>query len=163
MVDITKNFLAALRSLFKSRFELQAEIVVLRHQLTVLRRRARSRPHLRNWGSATARVALPPLPVRNRRGRDHCARHFDPVASKRLPGLLAVEVAIERWPSEDSRGSPQADPRDEPSEPTVGCAANPWRAAQARHRGRRVDSGEVHDQAPSTAGAELEDISAQPC
>src|SRR5882672_5068906 len=49
MVEITKNFLAALRSLFKSRFELQTEILVLRHQLNVLRRRARSRPHLRNW------------------------------------------------------------------------------------------------------------------
>jgi transposase InsO family protein len=49
MVEITKSFLAALHSLFKSRFELQAEILVLRHQLNVLRRRTRSRPHLTNW------------------------------------------------------------------------------------------------------------------
>jgi hypothetical protein len=49
VVDITKNFLAALRSLFKWRFELQAEILVLRHQLNELRRSASSRPHLRNW------------------------------------------------------------------------------------------------------------------
>ena len=49
MVAIAKNFLAALLSLFKSRCELHAEILVLRHQLNVLRRKAKSTPRLTSW------------------------------------------------------------------------------------------------------------------
>jgi hypothetical protein len=40
---------AALLLLFKSRSELQAEILVLRHQLNVLRRKAKRRPRVTRW------------------------------------------------------------------------------------------------------------------
>ena len=45
----------------------------------------------------------------------------------------------------------------------MGRSADPRRAAEARIRGRRVNSFEVHDRAPWTAIAELADIPAQPC
>jgi hypothetical protein len=49
MAELLANFLATLLSLFKSRSELQAEIFVLRHQLNVLRRKARHRPRVTSW------------------------------------------------------------------------------------------------------------------
>jgi hypothetical protein len=49
MVELVTNFLAALLSLFKSRAELQAEMLVLRHQLSLLRRKARHRPRVTSW------------------------------------------------------------------------------------------------------------------
>jgi hypothetical protein len=48
MKDLFKLILGVLTSLFKSRAKLEAEILVLRQQINVLRRRAPKRPHLNN-------------------------------------------------------------------------------------------------------------------
>jgi hypothetical protein len=48
MTDLLRLLLAVLASLFKSRAELEAEILVLRQQLNVLRRRMPKRPALTN-------------------------------------------------------------------------------------------------------------------
>ena len=48
MTDLLKLILCVLASLFKSRAMLEAEILVLRQQINVLRRRAPKRPHLNN-------------------------------------------------------------------------------------------------------------------
>src|SRR6516165_830237 len=48
MTDLLKLLLAILASLFKSRAELEAEILVLRQQVNVLRRRMPKRPALTN-------------------------------------------------------------------------------------------------------------------
>jgi hypothetical protein len=48
MKDLFKLILAVLASLFKSRAKLEAEILILRQQINVLRRRAPKRPHLNN-------------------------------------------------------------------------------------------------------------------
>ena len=48
MTDLFKLILCVLASLFKSRAKLEAEILVLRQQINVLRRRVSKRPHLRN-------------------------------------------------------------------------------------------------------------------
>jgi len=48
MRDLFKLILGALASLFKSRATLEAEILVLRQQINVLRRRAPKRPQLNN-------------------------------------------------------------------------------------------------------------------
>jgi hypothetical protein len=48
MTDLFKLILGALASLFRSRAKLEAEILVLRQQINVLRRRASKRPHLNN-------------------------------------------------------------------------------------------------------------------
>src|SRR5437867_6475848 len=48
MTDLFKLILGALLSLFRSRAKLEAEILVLRQQINVLRRRASKRPHFNN-------------------------------------------------------------------------------------------------------------------
>src|ERR1700676_991611 len=46
MIDVLKLLACSLASLLKTRARLEAEIVVLRHQLMILRRKAPSRPRL---------------------------------------------------------------------------------------------------------------------
>ena len=48
MTDLLKLIRGVLASLFKSRAKLEAEILILRQQINVLRRRAPKRPHLNN-------------------------------------------------------------------------------------------------------------------
>jgi hypothetical protein len=48
MTDLFKLILGLLASLFRSRAKLEAEILVLRQQINVLRRRASKRPRLNN-------------------------------------------------------------------------------------------------------------------
>jgi hypothetical protein len=48
MTDLFSLILDFLASLFKSRAKLEVEILVLRQQINVLRRRAPKRPHLNN-------------------------------------------------------------------------------------------------------------------
>jgi hypothetical protein len=48
MSDLIKLILGLLASLFKSRAELEAQILVLRQQINVLRRRTPKRPRLNN-------------------------------------------------------------------------------------------------------------------
>ena len=48
MKDLFKLILGVLASLFKSRAKLEAEILILRQQINVLRRRTPKRPHLNN-------------------------------------------------------------------------------------------------------------------
>jgi hypothetical protein len=47
MIALGLLFLCLLCDRFKPRRQLEAEILVLRHQLNILQRRARGRPHLR--------------------------------------------------------------------------------------------------------------------
>ena len=48
MKDLSKLILGVLASLFKSRAKLEAEILILRQQINVLRRRMPKRPDLNN-------------------------------------------------------------------------------------------------------------------
>jgi hypothetical protein len=48
MTDLLKLILGVLASLFESRAELEAEILILRQQINVLCRRMPKRPHLNN-------------------------------------------------------------------------------------------------------------------
>ncbi|WP_425906757.1 hypothetical protein [Nitrobacter sp. TKz-YC02] len=43
-----------------------------------------------------------------------------------LPIVLALEIATPLRPTNGAVGNSPADPRDEPRQPVVGCAENPW-------------------------------------
>src|SRR5438132_14053558 len=73
------------------------------------------------------------------------------LASGRLSPLLALEIPLLWRPTKDRCGSARTDPADERRKSAVGSAAHPWRAAQARLRGRSVECREVYGQAMWTA------------
>src|ERR1700686_2605065 len=66
-------------------------------------------------------------------GRDDCpTRNAGALASGRLSPLLALEIASTGRATADRDRIARADPADEHGEFSLGCAAHPWRAAQAR-------------------------------
>jgi hypothetical protein len=77
----------------------------------------------------------------------HPTGDFCPLASGRLPSVLALEIPLPWRPTEGRRGPVRVDLADERGKSVVGSAAHPWRAAQARFRGRSVERREVHGQA----------------
>ena len=106
MLEMVELLLQWLASLVKSRRRLEAENLVLRHQVNILRRRASRRLRL----STADRLAFVWL-YRLCPSIVDVATIVRPetvisLASTGIQGLLALEVAVQRWPSDD----PQRDP-----------------------------------------------------
>src|SRR6187455_2142776 len=119
----------ALVGLFRSRASLEAEILILRHQLNIQRRQS---PKRLNFST------------------------LDQI-------VLALEIEALRRPADGAAGNTRADPRDEYRQSTLGSATNSWRAAQARHRNRTDQRGQVYGQAEMSAIPGLEDVPPQSC
>jgi hypothetical protein len=92
MASFLGLLLHALASPFKSQVRLEAEIVFLRHQLNLLRRRLPGRPRL----TPADLLALSPCAVATERGGHHPARHDRAMAPSGVSVLLALEVAFAR-------------------------------------------------------------------
>jgi hypothetical protein len=102
MIAFLILFLHVLVSPFKARAQLEAEIVVLRHQLNVLHRRVPSKPKLAIVDRLLF-VWLHRLFSVGVERHHHCqARDGHPVASDRFPAVLALEVARSWWSSKGS-------------------------------------------------------------
>jgi hypothetical protein len=89
--------------LFRSRAALQAEILVLRLQFNVLRRKSPRRVFsamLTAWCLLRSIWLLGALKISQTGGSD-------PLAPRRLPILLALEITSVRWPAEDTGGPVQ--------------------------------------------------------
>src|SRR2546425_1725973 len=100
MIDLLKLILGVLASLFRSRAELEAEILVLRQQINVLRRRMPKRPHLNNADRflfvALSLVSLRPWDVCDcQAGDDHS------LAPRWVSGVLALAITQRCWQTED--------------------------------------------------------------
>ena len=140
MIALLCFFLILFASPFKSKSRLEAENAALRHQLIVVQRRMRGRVHLTNgdrlflvqlyrWFPSVLKaitIIRPETLVRWHRGG---FRRYWRWKSRSLGGRpkIAAETA-------------RADPADERGKSAVGNAAHPWRAAQARLRGRSVEA-----------------------
>ena len=145
--------------LFRSRVSLEAEILILRHQLNIQRRR----PPRRLAFSGMDRLIFVGSGAEYHQGADDCeAGYRHPLAPRRFQIALALEIAAPLRSTDCTVGNSPADPRDEQRQPVVGSAENPWRAAQARHRDRPDQRRQVYgaEEGPSLAG--MEDIPSQP-
>jgi hypothetical protein len=85
--------LASLRVTIRSRLDLAAEILALRHQLAVLQRAAPKRPRLHSLSAALG-AALDRLAELAAGGADRDAGHGRALASPRVRRILAMELAI---------------------------------------------------------------------
>jgi hypothetical protein len=125
MIVFLTQLLHVVVSPFRTKARLEAEIILLRHQLNVLRRRVPSNPKLAVARPIGLCLALSPVSVGVERC-DNCPtgdRHS--MASDGLSTVLALEVTRSRWAAEGSGGDPPVDPGDEPGQPAVGSAAKP--------------------------------------
>src|SRR5437870_2490392 len=61
------------------------------------------------------------------------------------------------------RSRARLDPGHEPGQPSLGCAADPWRTPQTRHRYWANHGRQVYDEGTTTAVPGLEDVPAQSC
>jgi hypothetical protein len=149
--------------LFRSRASLEVEILVLRHQLNILRRRSPKRPIL---GGIDRLVFV---------GLYGLAPEVLSVLA-----IVGPETVIRwhragfrlywRWKSRPRGGRPKAalDVRQlirgvSIANPIWGRTADPRRTAQAWHRGRADDGCQVHGSGKTTAEPGVEDASSQPC
>jgi hypothetical protein len=136
MVAFLTQLLLAIRSRFMRRARLEAENLILRQQLIVLRRKSPTRVRLRNidrlllvWlyrlypSLLDAIIIVQPETVLR-------------LAPMGFPRIVALEVPPRRRPSTDQFRYSSADPADEPREPAVGRTADPQRIVDARHRSR---------------------------
>src|SRR6478735_8924723 len=93
---------------------------------------------------------------------DRRAGNCYPLASRRLPLLLALEIASTCRQAERCAGNPAADPGDEPRQSALGRSPHSWRAPQARYRHRPDLRCEVYGAAKATSVARLENVPPQP-
>src|SRR5260370_25926209 len=131
---------------FKSRATLHLENLALRHQLSVLRRSVK-RPKLTS-ADRLLWAWLCEVWIASRSS-----------APQRLPAVLDMESSSRptRAPSGVETDSP-TDSQDEPRESALGRAAHPRRIAQARHRYRRDQRGQVHRAQSEPAAANVSDL-----
>src|SRR5882724_13417966 len=66
------------------------------------------------------------------RFEDRQAGDRDPLASRRLPSVLALEIKTARRPPKNPAGNPSSHLRDESRQPIMGRTTDSWRASQAR-------------------------------
>ena len=107
--------------LFRSRAALEVEIIVLRQQITVLRR---GKPNRLTF-MATDRLGLdlPTVSQRPRGPRHRTTEDRRALASRGLSILLALEVETPAGSPCPVSGNPEIDPRDEHCQSLVGCAS----------------------------------------
>src|SRR6476659_7534626 len=113
MVDVLILLWTALTSLFRSRARLEAEILVLRQQINVLRRKSPKRPSFSNFDRLLfvwlSRLVPATLDALNRSS----AGDSDRLAPCGVPSLLALEIATTRRTAEKATADTPAYPRHE--------------------------------------------------
>src|SRR3979409_1847549 len=151
MRDVCSLIWLALIGLFRSRASLQAEILTLRHQLNVLRRRSPQRLTFNSIARLVFAGFYRLAPGVLDTLKDRQAGDRDPLASCRLQNVLALEIKTAQWPSKDPVGNPSAHSRDQSRQPIVGRTTASWRASQARNRCRANHRCKVYGEGKATA------------
>jgi|ERR1700704_374992 hypothetical protein len=127
MIDLYRLIWCGLIGLFRSRASLEIEILALRHQLNILRRKSPKRATFTNidrlvfaglYGLAprvlnALAIIKPETVIRWHRAG--------------FRRYLAVEVEISRWPAKDRVGGSAAHSRDQCREPVLGSTSDPRR------------------------------------
>ena len=84
------------------------------------------------------------------------------MAPPRLPPVLDLEEPTPHRVDRPYRPTSAPDSHDVRRESALGCASDPWRAAEAGHRRESVDRREVHGPAPTPTVADVANVPGQP-
>jgi hypothetical protein len=161
MIAVLRSLAMFIIELFKSRRRLEVENLVLRHQLSIALMRAPASIRLRGsdrallvwmtrlWPSTlgSVQVVQPETILRWHRAG---FKAFWPWKSRNRAGRPKVERELR-------------DLIRRMRESSLGCAADPWRTADAWTRGCAVDGFQIHGAGTEAAFAIVEDISSKPC
>jgi hypothetical protein len=157
MRDVCSLICLALIGLFRSRASLQAEILTLRHQLNVLRRKSPQRLTF----TSIDRLVFAGL-YRLAPGVLDALKIVRPETVIRWH--RAGFRAYWRWKSRPRggrpkpAGDPSAHSRDQSRQPIMGRTTDSWRASQARHRRRTNHRCKVYGEGKATAVPRVEDV-----
>src|SRR5947199_9263783 len=108
MIALLSFFLILLVSPLKSQSRLEAENAALRHQVIVLQRRVRGRVQLTNGDRLFLVQLYRWFPSVLKGHRDHPTGDPHPLASRRLPSVLALEIPPPWRSTANRRGSARA-------------------------------------------------------
>ena len=125
------SLIAAARVFFQSRTDIALEVLALRQQVAVLKRK-RPRPPIEPSGSAVLDAPANDLVSLARCAGDRQTRNGRGLASGRLPPVLALEIAAAWRSAEDHAGTSRVDSPLGPGEHRLGRAEDPRRIAEAR-------------------------------
>jgi hypothetical protein len=131
MIGLLCFVLAVLASPFKSKLRFEAENVVLRHQLIVLKRRLHGRVRLTNHDRWFFIPAVSLVSINPAGSHNHPARDARALAQGRLSLLLALEVAPTGRATADPHGAARIDPADERRKSAVGRCVKKTRERHA--------------------------------
>src|SRR6266581_7973902 len=123
MIQLLRLLCGALIGLLRSSARREAEILVLRHQINVLRRKSPNRPALSNVDRLLFVLLSQLVPYTLDALTAIRPAHSDPLASRRIPSLLALEIKTTWWPAEGVTRDPTAHSRHESREPALGRTA----------------------------------------
>src|ERR1700675_2789157 len=158
MRDVCSLIWLALIGLFRSRASLQVEILTLRHQLNVLRRKSPQRLGF----TSIDRLVFAGL-YRLAPGVLDALKIVRPETVIRWH--RAGFRAYWRWKSrprsgrpKDPAGNPSAHSRDQSRQPIMGRTTDSWRASQARHRCRTNHRCKVYGEGKATPVPRVEDV-----
>jgi hypothetical protein len=125
MRDFCRLIWWALVGLFRSRVALEAENLMLRQQINVLRRTWPKRPAF-SWTDRLIFVGLWRL-LPNVRASLTIVKPDTPapMASRGVQSILALEVEVAQRAADRAVGDTPRDPRHEPCQPALGRTADP--------------------------------------
>src|ERR1700692_4148505 len=158
MLDLCRLIFGMVIDLLRSRVALEAEILVLRQQINVLRRTRPKRPRFISIDRLVLGSVCGLFPKVNDALAIVRPDTVNSVAPRRLQIVLALEITTSFRPTDGCGRNTTADPRDEHCQSAVGSASDPWRVAQARHRDRPDQRRQIHGQAETPAVARLENL-----
>ena len=147
----------------KSRADLQAENLMLRHQIGVLRRCRSASRRVRTTGidrvSFVWLYRLWPTSL-------NALQIIHPKTLVRwhrqgFQSVLVLEVSLPRRKTQSQCRAPGACPGDRQEKPTLGCASHPWRTARVGVQRRSGNGIKVSATPSSVSGPALEDFSEQ--
>jgi hypothetical protein len=129
VIDFILALLAALRALVRSRADLALEILALRQQVAVLKRKV-PRPPLKTHDRLFWKRAMSPMARLEERACDRQAGHGRSLTADRLSLVLALAIPVRPQQTSNRRRTSRPNPSPRRGESRMGGAQDPRRTVE---------------------------------